>query len=85
MSKNYIIFIEQPFLLDDDQVKGGCIYESSSSQDKLSIEKPSRQNFAWKRGEMVKIILSRYIIDMQYILSFNMYVNNQYLICDINF
>ena len=81
MSKNYIIFIEQPFLLDDDQVKGGCIYESSSSQDKLSIERPNRQNFVWKRGEMVKIILSRYIIDMQYI----MYVNNQYLICDINF
>ena len=81
MSQNYIIFIEQPFLLDDDQVKGGCIYESSSSQDKLSIERPNRQNFVWKRGEMVKILLSIYTLDLQYIL----YVNNQYLICDINF
>ena len=65
MSKNYVIFIEQPFLLDDDQVKGGCIYESSSSQDKLPIERPNRQSFAWKRGEMVKIISSIYILDLQ--------------------
>ena len=79
MSQNYIIFIEQPFLLDDDQVKGGCIYESSSSQDKLSIERPNRQNFAWKRGEMVKIISSICILDL--ILD----IDNQYLICDINF
>ena len=52
MSTNYIIFIEQPLFLDEDHVKVGCV--SDSSTDKIPLEYPHRQNYSWKRGEMVR-------------------------------
>ena len=53
MSKNFIIFIEQPLFLDEDHVKLGCT-SSESSSDKIPLEYPHRQNYTWKRGEMVR-------------------------------
>ena len=51
MSSNFIVFIEQPLFLDEDRVKIGCV--SDSSTDKIPLEYPHRQNYSWKRGEMV--------------------------------
>ena len=52
MSKNYIVLIEQPLFLEDDHVKAGCT--SNSSDDKVSVDTPRRQNYTWKRGDMVR-------------------------------
>ena len=51
MSRNYIVFIEQPLFLDDDHIKTGCTSEPSN--DKIPIDVPHRQNYSWKKGEMV--------------------------------
>ena len=53
MSSNFIVFIEQPLFLDEDRVKIGCV--SDSSTDKIPLEYPHRQNYSWKRGEMVSL------------------------------
>ena len=59
MSKNYIVFIEQPLFLDDDHAKSGCA--SNPSSDKISGEKPHRQNYTWKRGDMVSLNVNIHI------------------------
>lgn len=61
MSKKYIIFIEQPLFLDEDHIKAGCISSESSSSDKIPLEYPNRQNYNWKKGEMVILSITSYV------------------------